>query len=148
MDQLRWIFSSYTEAELEASGWDASSVANSDGDDATHLWSELSADCPEAEIKIAGPDSESGTYEYMSETIFADLDNGEIFDAARPDTYFNSDVDEAIVAYLEANADAIACTYSRHLQCFGTFTGDLASTDFGCAFFAFPIIRHGLRLLQ
>lgn len=33
---------------------------NSDGDDATHLWSELSEDCPDVEIKIAGPDSESG----------------------------------------------------------------------------------------
>jgi len=108
VDQLRWIFSSYTEAELEASGWDASSIANSDGDDATHLWSELSADCAEAEIKIAGPDSESGTYEYMSETIFADLDNGEIFDAARPDKCFNSATDEEIMAYLAGDADAIA----------------------------------------
>jgi ABC-type phosphate transport system substrate-binding protein len=62
-DQLRWIFSSYGEVALIASGWDVSALANSDGDDTTHLWSELSADCPAVEIMISGPDSESGTYE-------------------------------------------------------------------------------------
>lgn len=108
LGQLRWIFSSYTEEELTGTGWDPASIANSDGDDSTHLWSELSTDCPEVEIKIAGPDSESGTYEYMSETIFADLDNGEIFDSNRPDEYFNSASDEDIIAYLDDNADAIA----------------------------------------
>ena len=107
IDQLRWIFSSYTEAELEASGWNPDSIANSDGDDSTHLWSELSPDCAEVEIKIAGPDSESGTYEYMSETIFADLDNGEIFASARSNSYFSSADDEEIVSFLEDNEDAI-----------------------------------------
>lgn len=63
LDQLRWIFSSYTTTSLVASGWDATALANSDGDDTTHLWSELSADCPAVEIKISGADSESGTYE-------------------------------------------------------------------------------------
>ena len=63
LDQLRWIFSNYTEAELIATGWDPSSLANSDGNDATHLWSELSDSCAGAEIKIVGADSESGTYE-------------------------------------------------------------------------------------
>lgn len=65
LNQLRWIFSSYTSTSLIASGWDASALANSDGDDTTHLWSELSADCPAVEIKISGPDSESGTNECM-----------------------------------------------------------------------------------
>lgn len=62
-DQLRWIYSSYGSAALNATGWNPSALANSDGDDSTHLWSELSADCPAVEIKIAGADSESGTYE-------------------------------------------------------------------------------------
>ena len=105
---MRWIYSSYTEAELVASGWDGSALANSDGDDSTHLWSELSADCPEVEIKIAGPDDQSGTYEYMSETIFADMDNGEIFDSARSEAYFSSADDTELVGFLQENEDAIA----------------------------------------
>ena len=108
VEQLRWIFSSYTGEELEGSGWDSDALANSDGDDSTHLWSELREDCPEVEIKIAGPDDQSGTYEYMSETIFADLDNGEIFDSSRGGGYFNSANDEDIIEYLGANEDAVA----------------------------------------
>lgn len=49
-----------------------------------------------------------GTFEYMSETIFAGLDDGEIFDSSRPDGYYNSASDEDIIAYLEENEDAIA----------------------------------------
>jgi len=105
LDQLRWIFSSYTALELEATGWNPDSLANSDGDDATHLWSELSADCPELEIKIAGPDSESGTYEYFSETIFGDMDNGETF---HPTRYLEDSDDNVLVEYLQSNEDAIA----------------------------------------
>ena len=108
IDQLRWIYSSYTAAELEATGWDPLSVPNTDGNDGTHLWSELNPACVESEILIAGADDQSGTYEYFSETIFADIDNGEIFDASRPNGYFNSAVDEELVAYLELNTDAIA----------------------------------------
>jgi ABC-type phosphate transport system substrate-binding protein len=107
IDQLRWIFSNYTAELLETTGWDPTSVANSDDDDTTHLWSELSADCPEAEVKIAGHDSESGTYEYFAETVFADMDNGESFDVDRPDGYFNSAADPDIIAFLTDNADAI-----------------------------------------
>lgn len=108
VDQLRWIFSSYTAEELEASGWSPDALANSDGDDSTHLWSEISADCPEVEIKIAGPDDQSGTYEYMSETIFAGLDDSEIFDSARGEPYFSSADDTELVGFVEENEDAIS----------------------------------------
>jgi phosphate transport system substrate-binding protein len=107
IDQLRWIFSNYTAELLESTGWDPTSLANSDDDDTTHLWSELSADCPEVEIKIAGHDSGSGTYDYIAETIFADMDNGESFDLKRPDGYFNSAADPDIIDFLIANEDAI-----------------------------------------
>ena len=43
-DQLRWMFSAETAAELVAAGLDMSTVTpNADGDDSTHKWSELSA---------------------------------------------------------------------------------------------------------
>ena len=90
-------------------GWDSASLPNSDGDDNTHLWSELNAGCAAEEILIAGADDQSGTYEYFSEAIFADIDNGEIFDAERPGFfgYFNSELDEEVEEYLEGNRNAI-----------------------------------------
>ena len=66
-DELRWIFSDMTEAQLTAVGW--SGIANSDGDDSTHKWSELDSSCPAAEIVLAYPDEESGTYEYFYEAV-------------------------------------------------------------------------------
>jgi hypothetical protein len=51
------MYSNYTEAELTASGWNSSSISNSDGSDETHLWSELDAACPAIEIAIAGTDT-------------------------------------------------------------------------------------------
>lgn len=102
-DQLRWIYSSYNETLLEATGWDPTSLGNSDNNASTHLWSELSSDCAPEEIKIAGADDQSGTYDYFKETIFTDHKNGETFGDTRPYGYFNSKEDEDIVLYLEAN---------------------------------------------
>lgn len=107
MDQLRWIFSNYNESQLTTTGWDPRSLDNSDGNPATHLWSELTADCPPVEIKIAGADSESGTYDYFLETVFADHENGETFDRSRPHGYTNSHNDEDITNFLISNQDAI-----------------------------------------
>lgn len=39
IDQLRWIYSNYSDTELLETGWDALSLKNSDNDPATHLWS-------------------------------------------------------------------------------------------------------------
>ncbi len=107
VDQARWIWSDYTAAELTASGWDSSALANSDNDDSTHLWSELDASCPASEIKISGADSESGTYEFFMDAMLSDAGNGETFDLNRPDGYTNSAEDEVVVNYLESNADSI-----------------------------------------
>lgn len=105
-DQLRWIYSNYPPSELELSGWNTSSLANSDNLDDTHLWSELSADCPSTEINIAGPDVESGTYEFFKEAILADSKDGETF-GDRLNGYFNSTDDGEIVKFVESDLDAI-----------------------------------------
>ena len=98
-DQLRWIFSSYTRAGLLANGWSASALANSDGNDKTHLYSELSKSCPAAEIKLTGPTSVFGTYTYFLETILTDYANGETFDTLRPSgaAYFGTTTDAATI---------------------------------------------------
>ena len=77
VDQLRWMFSAETSAELTADGLDMSVVTpNGDNDDTTHKWSELSASCPDAEIALAYPDAASGTYEYFFEEILHEAEQG------------------------------------------------------------------------
>jgi len=108
-DQLRWIYSSYSDQELEDSGWDPQSVPNNDGDSLTHRWSELNEGCADIEIRIAGPDDASGTYEYFLETIMIDHDNGETFDILRPGfSYFNSEDDGLLVDYIFTYSEAIS----------------------------------------
>jgi len=72
IDALRWIYSSYGEADLIATGWDPSSVPNSDGDDSTRLWSELNSGCPAATIVLGVPNPSSGTYSFFSDNVMAD----------------------------------------------------------------------------
>ena len=107
-DQLRWIYTNYDQDALLATGWDVSSIANSDGNQATHLWSEIDAQCEAVEIIIAGPDPLSGTFDYFLETILIDLDNDETFDPNRPKGYYNSTNDEDIVKYTEDNGAVVA----------------------------------------
>ena len=67
-DQLRWIFSSFTEEELIADGWDPESIL-SDGDDSTHLLSELHKKCPAHPIVVASCNEASGTYEFFTDVV-------------------------------------------------------------------------------
>ena len=82
--QLCWMFSSYTAIELTDTGWSASALANSDGNDNTHLFSELSASCPNIEIKLVGPTSAFDANSQFRETILTDFAYGETFDLLRP----------------------------------------------------------------
>lgn len=116
-DQLRWIYTNYGPDDLLATGWDSSSITNSDGNQDTHLWSEIDARCDAVEIIIAGPDPLSGTFEFFLENILIDLDNGETFDPNRPKGYYNSTSDEVIVKYTEDNGAVVAFFgYSYYLK--------------------------------
>lgn len=107
--QLRWIFSSYTVAKLTATGWSASALANSDGSDKTHLFSEISASCPKTEIKLIGPGSTFGSYTYFLETILTDFAKGETFDLLRPSgaAYKSTTTDSATVTAVKGDSAAI-----------------------------------------
>lgn len=108
LHQLRWMFSGYNASQLNETGWEASSVPNSDNDETTHLWSELSPNCPKKEIKIAGPYDKAGTYEYFKETILSDSNGGEMFgNENRPHGYFNSSETSIILQYVENDETAI-----------------------------------------
>ena len=119
MDQLRWMFTNYTDSELEATGWDASSLTNSDGDESTHMWSELVADCPALEVMIAGEDAESGTYEFFMQTVLTDYANGEGFRSP----YYNSTTEDDVATYIAENDATIGylnyATYMAHESALG-----------------------------
>lgn len=103
INQLRWIFSSYTEEQLNATGWTNDLLGMSNGDD-VRTWMELGGDvCADIPIAIVGADDESGTFEFFAEEVFADFDNGETFAAS----YMGFEVDDEIVEFLENTTYAI-----------------------------------------
>lgn len=106
LDQIRWIFSSYTAAKLSTTGWNSSALTNSDNNEATHLWSELNSTCRAIEIKIAGRDLQSGTAQTFRDIVFKDARNGETFASNRPNGYFNSSVDRDVVNFIQTSSDA------------------------------------------
>lgn len=110
IDQLRWIYSNYSIVKLTNSAWEVTSIGNSDGDDSTHLWSELlnSTACPQTEIKISGANMMSEINEFFIQTVLTDHQNGESFGTNRLDGYKSSVFDEDLVAFLEENDDAIS----------------------------------------
>lgn len=93
---------------MEASGWDSSSVPNSDQNPETHLWSELDARCEDVEVRISGPGKLSGTRDYFDEAVLQALSEGEIAGENRPSGFFASEVDEDLVAYLNEYEEAIS----------------------------------------
>eukprot|EP01083_Nonionella_stella_P289536 985258_1 len=102
-EQLRWMFSSYSDSELEARGWDSTVIANSDGNSDTHLWSELHPECAAAEVQIAGPGDSSGTHDFFKAKILLDRENGEDF----RDVYQSSEEDNEIRGYVTNNPASI-----------------------------------------
>ena len=115
--QLRWIFSSYSSSKLAATGWPTTALANSDKNDKTHLFSELSASCPNTEIKLAGLNSTFGTYTYFLETILTDFANGETFDLLRPSgaAFKGTTSENATVALVKGDSNTIGfVSYSTY----------------------------------
>jgi ABC-type phosphate transport system substrate-binding protein len=116
LEELRWIFSSLSEQELINDGVEGV-PSNSDGSNATHLWSELDIGnengtriCQDEEILLAGPEEMSFEYNFMSRLLF-NQGLGETIDTSRETSdysYFSSSVPPYIVDYLVSNGNAIA----------------------------------------
>jgi ABC-type phosphate transport system substrate-binding protein len=113
IDQLRWIYSNYTRAQLIASKWSASALANSDSNDNTHLWSEINAACPAFRIKLASPGLLSGTFTFFKETVLPNATEG--IATNRPGApLFTSEDDEVLVQYVATSSNELygdAITY-------------------------------------
>jgi ABC-type phosphate transport system substrate-binding protein len=107
-DQLRWIFSSYNEKELEAAGWSPNSISNPDYDESTHLWSELSSDCEATEILLGGANDLTDIYYDFKDAILTDHRNGEIIATDRLNGYVSGATDSSTVSFLLENGAALA----------------------------------------
>jgi ABC-type phosphate transport system substrate-binding protein len=108
IDQLRWIYSSYTYAQLVANGWNKAALPNSDGSDSTHLWSELGGSgCAQQEIAIAGPPTSAGTYTFFAGIVFSG--SGETVALNRPLGYFNvpENNPNEVVQYLQQTPSSL-----------------------------------------
>mmetsp|Transcript_2301 Transcript_2301/g.4563 ORF Transcript_2301/g.4563 Transcript_2301/m.4563 type:complete len:747 (-) Transcript_2301:170-2410(-) len=101
-DQLRWAYSSLGNRELKQSDWNTNAVPFSDGDDSTHLWSELNENCTASEVLIAGPDADSGAYNFFAKRLFKAP--GETF----RNGYFSSPDASVVDDYMQENRNAIS----------------------------------------
>lgn len=104
INQVRWIFSSYTEAELTRSGWDSKSIVGLEGAESNHMWSELDPRCASVKIQTAGSPPLSRTYDFFAERVLVGYDENEVFD----ETYFPEDNEGILVGYVLDNEAAIA----------------------------------------
>jgi len=130
MHQLRWIYSSYSDEMLEETGWDPNSLKNSDGDSATHLWSELDSRCAQEEINLAGDKIGEGTYDIFKQFVLTDGSNGETIDVNRRLPYAEASGSE-MVAHLWNHRDTIGFIgYDHYYANLGILRGvPLQTTD-------------------
>lgn len=97
--QLRWIYSSYTDQELNSlnDGWNETEVIpNSDGNSSTRLWSELNPQCASEEIVVSGPTPDSLDFDLFSQLVLSDMENGEMIDTTRNGTLFQPSNDAVL----------------------------------------------------
>ncbi|CAE6960361.1 sphX [Symbiodinium natans] len=64
---LHWMFTSWSNAQLQDFGLDLASVIPDDDGDGVKEWSDLNRNCPEVPINTYGPGSDSGTYDFFGE---------------------------------------------------------------------------------
>lgn len=136
IDQLRWIYSNYTAAQLTAAGWNgAAALNNSDASDATHRWSEISNLCPSAEIKLASPGLLSGTYDFFKEVVLPNATEG--IATNRPGApLVTSEDDEELVQFVATSSEE---TYGDAL----TYFGYAYYAAEGAIFYGTPILPIG-----
>jgi ABC-type phosphate transport system substrate-binding protein len=114
IDQLRWMFSNYSTAQLISSGWNKNaSIPNDDNNETSHLWSELTTFpfCPKKEIKLASPGPLSGTFAFFKENVLPNATEG--LANNRPFTTLQSDIEADLIQYVQTSSiemygDAIA----------------------------------------
>ena len=105
IDQLRWIYSNYTKAQLLLSGWDSTSIPNDDNNETSHKWSEISPLCPNGEIKLSAPGSLSGTFDFFKTIVLPNATEGVA--TKRPNGIVQSEIDEELVEFVETSSEEV-----------------------------------------
>jgi phosphate transport system substrate-binding protein len=107
--QLRWMYSNFSEVQqgLDTPEKVKAIIPNSDGNTTSRNWRELEITCPVTNIRIAGADPLSGTFQFFQEVIFPLRASGENFENRREGGYFNSSLDETVVNYVETSSPEI-----------------------------------------
>lgn len=100
-DQLRWIYSNYTEAKLKDNGWDPKCVKMSDGNPKTHLWSELDPRCDSEEIRLAGDFLGGDEFNTFSKSFMTNFDKDEYVALDRTSGFFAAAPLELLVYLLK-----------------------------------------------
>lgn len=80
VDQVRWMYTSMSESQLLSTDkWKAAAIPNSDGNDATHLWSELHSECAPVEIVLYGEPEETTSADYFVDRLYKDISFGSLY---------------------------------------------------------------------
>eukprot|EP00545_Synedropsis_sp_CCMP1620_P011268 CAMPEP_0119008264 /NCGR_PEP_ID=MMETSP1176-20130426/3575_1 /TAXON_ID=265551 /ORGANISM="Synedropsis recta cf, Strain CCMP1620" /LENGTH=665 /DNA_ID=CAMNT_0006960567 /DNA_START=37 /DNA_END=2034 /DNA_ORIENTATION=+ len=123
LDQLRYIFSTYTYNQLQTSGtWNDTSVPHPDPDDSSaKYWSELDGSCEHQLIFTVGPGSSTGINEVFVDSIGIERDQGENVVASIQ--WFVAPSSSDIVGYAKGDGNAIGYVENSFLS--STASSDL-----------------------
>jgi len=113
-DQLRWMYSSYSDRELVETGWDSTSLKNSDGSSETHLWSELDPRCEPVEIRLSGDYLDGDAFATFAKAVFDGMDDGEHVGQDRPTGYFAQESLELLVYLLKYKGGISYVSYHHY----------------------------------
>jgi ABC-type phosphate transport system substrate-binding protein len=116
MAQLRWMWSSYSDEELIATGWNPASLKNNDFDSSTHKWNEFDERCPDEEIELVGEKVNDGTFTSFANFILTDIENGETIALDRIKPYVEVVGFNALKYQLEHNSTVGYAVYTYVFQ--------------------------------
>ena len=107
IDQLRWMYSNYSKAQLIQSGWSNTAIPFDDNNETSHKWTEMFQGplCPNGEIKLSSPGALSGTFSFFKEIVLPNTTEG--LATKRPDGILQSEVDEDLVQFVELSGEVI-----------------------------------------
>ena len=105
IDQLRWIYSNYSRAQLLTTNWDPLSIPFDDKNETSHKWTEISPLCPNGEIKLSAPGSLSGTFDFFKAIVLPNATEG--IATKRPFPTIQSEIDKELVEFVETSSEEI-----------------------------------------
>ena len=131
-DQLRFMYSPLTIAQLQQTGWLRTSLSAGTGA-TSPLWSSLHKSCADKEFNLSGPDqANSGTSDFFKEKIFKASSGESLFDNTGIKGYKGFTSDGDTLAYVRADDAAIGFFgYAYYFSNAATLTAAKIRNRFG-----------------